>query len=118
MRAGGRIYLDVLASNPAWARAFVVEIITAGPRAIERRASAHRVYIDLLRDGYRQAQSEAGNLPDLPDALFEAAVGAVHELVFERISRGETDGLRHLEPLLMHIWLSLFGLTARAGSPG
>jgi AcrR family transcriptional regulator len=41
-RAGTERYLSTLAANPAFARTFLVEVLAAGPRALERRAASTR----------------------------------------------------------------------------
>lgn len=110
LRAGGLRYLEVLAEEPAWARAFIVEVLSAGQRALRHRAAVHARSVALLREGHERARAALGDLPPLRDEVFEAVVGAVNELVFLRISRGETASLPELAPVCLHISLSLYGL--------
>ncbi|MGZ4202871.1 MAG: TetR/AcrR family transcriptional regulator, partial [Thermoleophilaceae bacterium] len=57
VRAGVRAYLETLAAVPAFARTFLIEVLAAGPRALERRAAVHKRFADLLRE-LHQAQRE------------------------------------------------------------
>lgn len=82
-------YLEALASDPAAARVFLIEVYAAGPSAIERRLELQRGLVDAL----------AALLGGTEDDRFavEAAVAAVVQLVTTRLAVGDTDGLRELQ---------------------
>lgn len=99
--AGSRAYLHGLSESPEFARTFLVEVLAAGPEALERRAAMFNRFADLLETVYARARVALPELPELPRHRFFATVGAVNELVYDHVRRhGPTslDGL--LEPVL------------------
>src|SRR4051794_13889878 len=82
-RAGTARYLEMLAANPAFARTFLVEVLAAGPRALERRARVHARFADQLATIHRAAGG--GAEPSPPPHVFRACVGAIHELVTDHV---------------------------------
>ncbi len=109
VRAGVRAYLETLAAVPAFARTFLIEVLAAGPRALERRAIVHRRFAELLRELHQAQREVAPELPELPDEVFAATVGAVHELVTERVRQGRTAELPQLEPVITYLQLAFLG---------
>jgi AcrR family transcriptional regulator len=93
-RAGTEAYLQLLADNPAFARTFLIEVLGAGPAALERRAAVHERFAQRLLEGYRAI---GGDAPEPPAYIFRAAVGAIHELVIDRLL---TEGAHSLPALL------------------
>ena len=92
--------LSVIADYGDYAHTLLVEIIGAGPRALERRdnvLAAFAAYIDQ-----RNAEdAEAGRAPRLasPDDAF-AVVGATLELASRQIRTGVPADIRDLEPVI------------------
>jgi AcrR family transcriptional regulator len=85
-RAGTARYLSTLAANPAFARTFLVEVLAAGPRALDRRSRVHERFAEQLATVHRA--SRASRYRSEPDArLFRACVGAIHELVTDHVVR-------------------------------
>ena len=96
--AGTRRYLETLASNPAFARTFLIEVLAAGPEALARRARVHERFADQLAAVYRAASPGA---PDPPPHVFRACVGAIHELVIDHVFHEGAESLPALlEPIL------------------
>jgi AcrR family transcriptional regulator len=114
MRASLRSYLEVLASEPALARTFLVEVLAAGPRALDRRTEVHRRFAELSRNLHEQARRDIPNLPELPDGVYDAMVGAINELVFELVRQGRSDELPSLEPTIFFMQLAVFAGHERA----
>jgi AcrR family transcriptional regulator len=106
VRAGVRAYLETLAAVPAFARTFLIEILAAGPRALDRRADVHARFAQLLRTLHEHQRQVAPELPELPDEVFAATVGAVHELVTERVRQGRTDELPELVPVISYLQIA------------
>ena len=104
-RARTRAYLATLASEPAFARTFLLEVSAAGPRALERRRAVHRQFADLARE---LVESVPG-APRLPDELYLASVGATNEVVSAWVVAGRAAELPRLADVLFHIQLSLLG---------
>ncbi|HEV3128807.1 MAG TPA: hypothetical protein VGY32_07480 [Solirubrobacteraceae bacterium] len=93
--------------HPGFARSFLIEILTAGPRALELRGvRALRVADEGLVSAAAPAELQ---LEALPDEVFRAAVGASNELVVTRLERRGEPGQRPLEELVLYSLLSRRG---------
>jgi AcrR family transcriptional regulator len=98
--AGTRRYLETLAANPAFARTFLVEVLAAGPEALDRRTKVHERFATQLAEIHRAACGQVPDCPDLPPHTFRACVGAIHELVTDHVVH---RGARTLPELLVPI---------------
>jgi AcrR family transcriptional regulator len=117
MRAGVHAHLATLSAEPHFARAFLIEIVAAGPRAEARRAEVHARFAHRLAAVHAAARRDLPSLPEVPHALFRASVGAFNELVAEYVREGRTRQLGELEDTILHLELVLFAgheLAARA----
>jgi AcrR family transcriptional regulator len=108
MRARARAYLETLASEPAFARTFLIEVFAAGPRALERRAEVLRRFAQLFRDLHEEARREFPELPPVPEPVYLAAVGAINELVSDCAREGRAADLPELEETLLYLQVALF----------
>jgi AcrR family transcriptional regulator len=115
VRAIIHTYLEVLAAFPDEAQTLLVEIIGAGPRAMERRDRVLAEYARTIDAVNREdaAQGLAPRLASLHDAF--AVVGAVVELASRQIRTGQPDDIRDLEPVVERLVLGL--LRSAAGTP-
>jgi AcrR family transcriptional regulator len=92
--AGLGAYLETLASEPAAARTFLIEVYGAGDAAIARRITVMERFVDLVA-GFTGARD--------PQARFrcEVLVGAVSSMVTMRVAAGDHASLPALrEPLM------------------
>jgi AcrR family transcriptional regulator len=105
--AGVRAYLEALASEPAFARTFLVEVRVAGPRAQARRAEVHDRFVDFLRSQSTLARQDHPWLPAVPDTVYAAIVGGMDEVVSSWVADGRTADLAQLEPDLSYFQLAL-----------
>jgi AcrR family transcriptional regulator len=105
--AGVRAYLEALASEPAFARTFLVEVRVAGPRAQARRAEVHDRFVDFLRSQSALARQDHPWLPAVPDTVYAAIVGGMDEVVSAWVADGRTADLAQLEPDLCYFQLAL-----------
>src|SRR4051794_15808445 len=101
-------YLETLAANPAFARTFLVEILAAGPAAIERRAAVHARFAEQIAANHRAARAELSALAAVPEHRFRACVGATHELVSAHLARERAETLPGLLDALVDVQLALF----------
>jgi AcrR family transcriptional regulator len=108
MRARARAYLEMLASEPAFARTFLLEVFAAGPRALERRAEVLRRFAQLFRDLHEEARRQFPQLPPVPEPIYVAAVGAINELVSDFAREGRAAELPELEDTLVYLQVALF----------
>jgi AcrR family transcriptional regulator len=111
--AGLGAFLEGLAVEPAYARAGIVEVLAAGPRAIELRDA-------LLRGFHTFFDPRRPEVPDhgAPRIVAEATVGGIYEVVYRHIVAEDPEDLRTLLPQLAYLALVPFvgsRVAARAG---
>jgi AcrR family transcriptional regulator len=107
VRAVIHTFLEVLAAFPDEAQTLLVEIIGAGPRAMERRDRVLADYASYVDDVNREDATRYGvvRFASRHDAF--AIVGAVVELASRQIRTGEPDDIRDLEPVVERLVLGL-----------
>jgi AcrR family transcriptional regulator len=105
---GLRAYLDTLASNPAFARTFLVEILAAGPAAIARRDAVHARFAGQIAANHRAARADVPGLVQVPEHRFRACVGATHELVAAHLTSEGAETLPALLDSAVDVQLALF----------
>jgi AcrR family transcriptional regulator len=100
-------FLDFVADEPAFADMCIVEVMAAGPEAIERRNRTMAIFAGLIE------QAAAAELPKskLPPSLTaETLVGGIYEVVYARVLQGHGDELPALLPdLLFSVLLPYLG---------
>jgi AcrR family transcriptional regulator len=116
VRAGLRGFLQTLADYPESAQTVLVEIIGAGPRAVERRDAILGAFADALyRDNLRVAPSHGAPTFASRDDAF-AVIGGIVELVSRHLRTGRPERMADLEPVIERL---VFGvLTQGAGGRG
>jgi AcrR family transcriptional regulator len=109
VQATVRAFLQILADYPDESQTLLVEIVGAGPRAMERRdAALDRIATAI--DGYNQADADRGaarRFSSFDDAF--AIVGAVVELASRHLRTRRTEDIRELEPVIERVALGLVG---------
>jgi AcrR family transcriptional regulator len=95
--AGVRAYLRALASQPAVARVFTVEILTAGPPALARRREVLRRFAGHIQAEVDTARAAGAPEQPLGDTPALALAGAVHELVLAALEHDAGEELPALE---------------------
>ena len=118
LRRNVAAYLAELVAYPASARAFLLEVTAAGPRALRVRVELRARYAELLGQLYAGFRERRAGLPELPVEVFRAAVAAVDDLVVRAIGAGKLAELAALEPVAAYLELALFGLVDVAESAG
>jgi AcrR family transcriptional regulator len=100
-------FLQVLADFPDEAQTLLVEIVGAGPRALERRDRALDAIAQYV-DDFNREDAARGVAPRLasPDDAF-AIIGAVVELASRQIRTGRPDDIHELEPVVERLALGL-----------
>jgi AcrR family transcriptional regulator len=116
-RAGTAVYLQLLADNPAFARTFLVEVLGAGPEALARRDAVHERFAERLAQSYRAIAQASGGLAEPPPYVFRAAVGAIHELVTDRLLKEGAAALPDLLGPILDIELRLLRGAPAAAPP-
>jgi AcrR family transcriptional regulator len=100
-------FLQALADFPNEAQTLLVEIVGAGPRALERRDRALDAVAQYI-DDFNREDAERGVAPRLgsPYDAF-AIVGATVELASRQIRTGRPADIRALEPVIERLALGL-----------
>jgi AcrR family transcriptional regulator len=91
MHAVNHRLFDYLGSEPGFARTVLVDVLGAGPAALEHRAAALEPFRQLLTEGYALE-------PEAPGLAAEAIVYAVYSLAGRQVARGGPAALPRLAP--------------------
>ncbi len=106
-------YLKVLAAEPAFARALHVEVLAAGPAALERRAQMFTLFSGRTRASNELARAQEPTLPELPAATFAMHTGGLDEMVREWLRTRGPETLPELAEPALAATFALFGDRAR-----
>jgi AcrR family transcriptional regulator len=91
-------FLEFASSEPQYAEMCIVEVLAAGPRAVERRDVVMRAFARLLHQG---AQTMADSIHP-PELTAETVIGGLFEILHSRVMRGEATQLLELLPDLAY----------------
>lgn len=105
--AATRAYVTELAARPAFARTFLVEVLGAGPEALQRRSDVHARFVAQLTSIHAAAREALPGLPEPVPARFRASVGALNELVVDHLLHGGAETLPSLSDELVDVVLQL-----------
>ena len=105
-------FLETLATYPDESQTLLVEIVGAGPRAMERRDRALEAVAQYLEELNAQ-DAERGATPRLAEHETFAIVGAVVELASRQIRTGVPSHIRELEPVVERLTLGLLATGTR-----
>jgi AcrR family transcriptional regulator len=112
LRASIGAFLDFLAHEPAFARAFYIDMPAAGPRAARRIRSAHHSFARSNRSWHERARAEHPDWPVVPEEAYYALSGATAELVRAKVSQGASETVADLLDTLVALHLAVL-----AGQP-
>lgn len=93
-----REFLEFAADEPRFADMCIVEVLAAGPAAIERRNAVLSQLIELLE---RAARSVPGGLHPRP-LRARTVIGGIYEVVYSRVLQGQAGELPALLPDLAY----------------
>lgn len=106
-RAAVNAYLGALAASPEFAKAFLIEVLGAGPEALNRRAAVQERFATQLADVHRRARQDIPEIPEVPPYTYRAAVGAVTELVTAHVLEHGARALPKLADAVLDVQLAL-----------
>ena len=66
LRAGADAFLEVLAAEPAFARSFMIEVLSVGEEALARRAEINERFAAALAETHAEALAEGAELGPVP----------------------------------------------------
>lgn len=101
LRAALRAYLEFCAANPNLARAFVIEVVAAGPCALQRRSEA----IARLTDALASTSLPLGEGEQSRWLKARLFIGGVHELTSAVIEAGRVATLPELTDGIVDVQL-------------
>ncbi|MCW3027253.1 MAG: TetR family transcriptional regulator [Solirubrobacterales bacterium] len=116
MRKGAGIYLRWWQQRPAFARAYLLSLQSAGERAMEQRERTYAMFRAMFADLGRRARAEQPGLPPLPPLIPRILVLTITELVAEEVRAGRTEELCELEPDLARFAIRLLSDDRTAAS--
>jgi AcrR family transcriptional regulator len=114
LRASIAAYLEFLAVEPTFARAFYVDMPMAGPRAARQSAAGLRGFARMNRAWHVRARRDHPGWPAVPPQAYYALAGATVELVRAEVRRGAAQAITSLEETLVALHLAV--LAARPWS--
>jgi AcrR family transcriptional regulator len=97
LRAGLTSLLNALAQDPLVARVCFVEVLAAGPQAVQVRNEAMRGFAYIYDTGRLESDG------DLPGFTGISMVGGLSEILYREITAGATTELPQLVPELMYM---------------
>jgi AcrR family transcriptional regulator len=119
-RRAVEVYLERMAAGPAFARAFLIEVLGAGPDALARRDVVQKRFAAQLAAIHRRARADIPGIPAVGPHVFRAAVGAVSELVTAHVLEHGAETLPELADAILEVHLALLvgrELAARISAP-
>jgi len=93
-----REFLEFAAAEPRFADLCIVEVLAAGPAAIERRSAVLNELAELLE---RAAQTVSDRISP-PGLTAETVIGGIYEVVYSRVLQGQAGDLPALLPGLAY----------------
>jgi len=98
VRDGLAAFLSFVAREPAFADMCIVEVLAAGPEAIERRDATLKAFAAL----FDRAAVELMGHDKPPPLIAETVVGGIYQVVYSRVVRGEVRELPALLPDIVY----------------
>jgi AcrR family transcriptional regulator len=92
IHTGISTFLGLLAADPAFARMCIVEVMAAGPEAVQRRNAAMKSFATMIEENAQQLLAE----PPPSKLTSETVVGGIYDVIYTRIQRGEVRQLPEL----------------------
>lgn len=102
-------YLRVLMDEPALAVTLHLEVLAAGPAALEHRAELLSVLASRIANLNELAHEGDSSVRELPPALFALYTGGLDELIRDRLRTGQAQGLADLAAPLLEATYAMFG---------
>jgi AcrR family transcriptional regulator len=112
LRRGIAAYLDLASTEPEFARCMLIELQASGPAGLQARLVAHQQIAAMLQLWHESARHGQLSWPAIPLSRYAAAVGAVHDLLFDVIARGCSESAPVLEDAAVDAVTALLELSA------
>jgi AcrR family transcriptional regulator len=109
VRSDLKTFLETLAAEPAFALALQVEVLAAGPAALDRRAEVFALFTERTRRLNEIARAQEPGMPELPDELFQIHTGGADEVIRQHLRTEGAERLPELVDPLAAATIALFG---------
>jgi AcrR family transcriptional regulator len=103
VRVGFEAYTATLAAEPDLAKTLLVEVLAAGPGAVEVRRRVLDRFAELFRPNPSGTRASDAALRDVPARYLRGLVGAISELVQEHIFTHGAQSVTDLTPTLVDV---------------
>jgi len=113
LRASMEVYTATLAAEPDLARVFLIDVLGAGPKAVELRRRVYERYVEQYRVLSALAAEEDPGIAPVPDLFLRALVGGIGELVQAQILDHGAEKVTDLTADLLALVTAIFEGTAR-----
>jgi AcrR family transcriptional regulator len=117
VRTGVTRYLELLGGNPNLARAILVDVLGAGPAAVELRRKVFSSFVDLFRPSPTGQRPADVAMRRVPEPYLRALVGGIAELVQEHIVTRGAESLPELADTLVGLAFSIVELGGNGHDP-
>jgi AcrR family transcriptional regulator len=97
LRSGTRSYLRWWVDNPRYAMAYLIDLPSAGRRALEQRDRVYADFAAMFEGLAARARTEQPLLPPLPPLAPRLLVMAITELIAQEVRMGRVESLMDLE---------------------
>jgi AcrR family transcriptional regulator len=91
LRNGVRAYLQLADDEREFAHCMLIELPAIGPAGLAARVAAHQQIAELIRTWHEDARKTRPDWPEVSRRRYAAAVGAVHELLFDVVASGYAE---------------------------
>ncbi|HYH58902.1 MAG TPA: TetR/AcrR family transcriptional regulator [Thermoleophilaceae bacterium] len=96
-------YVTTLADDPEFARTFLVDVLGAGPAAVELRRQVYEQFVQQYVILARRAARQQPELGEVPEIYLRALVGGIGELVQQHVLTRDAKSLVELRPVLVQL---------------
>ncbi len=96
-------YVGALAADPAFARTFLVDVLGAGPAAVELRRQVYEQFVQQYVVLARRASRQQPEIGEVPVVYLRALVGGIGELVQQHLITKDAKTLPELAPVLIQL---------------
>lgn len=111
-------YVGGLAADPEFARTFLVDVLGAGPAAVELRVQVYEQFVQQYVILARRAAREQPEIGEVPEVYLRALVGGIGELVQQHLLTKDAKTLPELAPILVQLVTAVIqGAAATAPIP-
>ena len=106
-RAALEAWLNAMAGEPGFARAFTIEVWAAGPEAAQRHMAQLDAFVALLRSLHEAARADDPSIVAVDDTQLAAVAGGIDRIAQRAVVTGRTSELPERADELFRFALSV-----------